>query len=594
MKLIYRDIYETINESMSDSQIGSRKGMNIRNHVWVLNSIICDTLSRKGNKPIDIHIYDYKQCFDCLWLEECLNDMYEGGLDDDKLNLLYTANQTVNIAVRTPVGKTEVGTIHKVVIQGDVFGPMLCSKQVDTFGKECLEEQKYNYLYKGKVAIPPLSMVDDVVCISECGYKAVMSNSYMQSKTRSKKLQFGSSKCKKIHIGKQHEDFKCHNVYVDSWEETETTNTETGNTQVEDICIGEEIMEEKDEEKYLGDVISKDGRNLKNIKARINKGKGIVKKILNILEGIPVGKLYYQVAVILRNSLLVSSIICNSEAWFSLTESDLNLLETVDVSLLRSILKAPKSTPKEMLFMELGLVPLRDIIRERRLNFLFYILSQEADSMVFNVFQSQCENRTKRDWVTTVINDMEVLGLNVTFSEIQAMTKIKWKNIVKNRIKENSLKYLENMKQKYSKVMDLKHMNLTIQKYFLPTVQEISEEEIQMIFKMRSQVTKLKMNMKSAYDSYECKVCEKDDETQQHVYECKEIWKIKGKNIENIPQYEKIKNGSVSEQVEVARIFKENLNVHENFKYKEELKSQEEPCDRCDVLSAVLYSTEWK
>ena len=112
---------------------------------------------------------------------------------------------------------------------------MLCSKQVDTFGKECLEEQKYNYLYKGKVAIPPLSMVDDVVCISECGYKAVMSNSYMQSKTRSKKLQFGSSKCKKIHIGKQHEDFKCHNVYVDSWEETETTNTETGETQVEDI-----------------------------------------------------------------------------------------------------------------------------------------------------------------------------------------------------------------------------------------------------------------------------------------------------------------------------------------------------------------------
>ena len=64
------------------------------------------------------------------------------------------------------------------------------------------------------------------------------------------------------------------------------------------------------------------------------------------------------------------------------------------------------------------------MIRERRLNLLFYILSQEADSMVFNVFQSQCENRTKRDWVTTVINDMEVLGLNGTFTEIQAMTKI--------------------------------------------------------------------------------------------------------------------------------------------------------------------------
>ena len=136
MKIIYKDIYEIIDESMSDSQIGGRKGKNIRNHILVLNSIICDTLSVKSKKPIDIQIYDYKQCFDSLWLEECLNDMYAGGLQDDKLNLLHNANTHVNIAVRTPVGKTERGSIHNVVIQGDVFGPMLCSKQVDLFGKE--------------------------------------------------------------------------------------------------------------------------------------------------------------------------------------------------------------------------------------------------------------------------------------------------------------------------------------------------------------------------------------------------------------------------------------------------------------------------
>ena len=57
--------------------------------------------------------------------------MYSGGLKDDKLNLLYNANSLVNVAIRTPVGKTESGNIENVVIQGDVFGPMLCSKQVD-------------------------------------------------------------------------------------------------------------------------------------------------------------------------------------------------------------------------------------------------------------------------------------------------------------------------------------------------------------------------------------------------------------------------------------------------------------------------------
>ena len=46
----------------------------------------------------------------------------------------------------------------------------------------------------------------------------------------------------------------------------------------------EDIMEEKNEEKYLGDIISNDGRNLNNIKARVNKGKGIVSKILSIID----------------------------------------------------------------------------------------------------------------------------------------------------------------------------------------------------------------------------------------------------------------------------------------------------------------------
>ena len=225
--------------------------------------------------PVDIQIYDYKQCFDALWLEECLNDMYSGGLNDNKLNILHKANSSVDIVVRTPVGKTSQENIQNVVIQGDVFAPLLCSKLIDMFGKECIEENKYTYIYKGEVEIPPLSMVDDIICVSECGFKSVMINSFLSCKTRTKKLQFGSGKCKKMHIGKKHEEYKCHSIFVDNWKEVDGID-EAGNEVIKDICVGKVKMEEAEEEKYLGDTIAKDGRNLKNIQARVNKGKGIV------------------------------------------------------------------------------------------------------------------------------------------------------------------------------------------------------------------------------------------------------------------------------------------------------------------------------
>jgi hypothetical protein len=202
-----------------------------------------------------------------------------------------------------------------------------------------------------------------------------------------------------MHIGKTQEQHKFQPLFVENWEEKEVKIGQK--IQVEDILDGEEEMEEKESEKYFGDVISNDGRNLKNIQARVNKGVGIVKKILTMLDGIPFGKFYFEAAVILRNSLLVSSMLFNCEAWYNITKAEMDLFETVDLMLLRGILKAPKSTPKEMLFLELGLVPFREIVRQRRLGFLLYILNQNRESMIYRVFESQRRNRSKKDWVTT-------------------------------------------------------------------------------------------------------------------------------------------------------------------------------------------------
>ena len=77
---------------------------------------ISNGLNKK--KPVDIQILDYKQCFDTLWLQECLNDLYDSGVNDDKLALLYNVNSNVKVAVKTPVGKTERNLLPLAVTEG--------------------------------------------------------------------------------------------------------------------------------------------------------------------------------------------------------------------------------------------------------------------------------------------------------------------------------------------------------------------------------------------------------------------------------------------------------------------------------------------
>ena len=74
--LVYK--YDVINSSMSCSNIGARKGRNIRDHLFVINGILNEALQNK-NKNIDVQIVDIEKCFDKMNYTETANDMYEAG-----------------------------------------------------------------------------------------------------------------------------------------------------------------------------------------------------------------------------------------------------------------------------------------------------------------------------------------------------------------------------------------------------------------------------------------------------------------------------------------------------------------------------------
>ena len=445
MKLVYNDKMKILDENMSDSQVGARKNKNIRNHTWILNGVINEVLKKKSNSPVDIQIVDVKQCFDGLWPEECFNDLYQYGIQDDCLPLLYNGCQNINIKVKTPVGTTQEATIEKTVMQGDVWGAPACSVSIDSIGKECLEDHKYLYQYKGKVPIPPLAMVDDLLCIGECGPKSLQQNSYINYKISSKKLQFGVKKCKKLCIGKSHDEVTCPDLYINGWKETVVKQIETGELTQKDIFEGEDLMQTEDNEKYLGDIVTNNGKNLKNIKARENRGRGISKDLLATLVEMFVGGEHHELGVTLRNAMLISSLLTNCESWYNVTIANIVTLEKVDEQMLRGILNAPRMTPKALVYLELGCLPIRYIIKSRRLMFLHYILSQSEESLLKKFFNAQMENSNKTDWTYQVQKDIKELEICLEIEDIKSMSKNKFKSHINKKIECAALKYLKSM-----------------------------------------------------------------------------------------------------------------------------------------------------
>ena len=216
---------------MTDSQIGARKNKIVRNHLFVLNSIISDVLSSKKKHSIDLNIMDFKQMFDSEELEICMNSLYEANIKNDLFALIYQANKSNYFVVKTPGGLTQVEKIQNKVLQGDVLSPMLSSNMVDkNIGKAALFSGD-TYLYKNKVIIPPLTMQDDTLGISECGLKSIKINKFLNTRSSIMNLQFGRDKCEKIHIGKNVNTDICSKLEVDAGKESIVLN-EKGDTEL--------------------------------------------------------------------------------------------------------------------------------------------------------------------------------------------------------------------------------------------------------------------------------------------------------------------------------------------------------------------------
>ena len=180
---------------------------------------------------------------------------------------------------------------------------------------------------------------------------------------------------------------------------------------------------------------------------------------------------------------------------------------------------------------------------------------------------TQMRNRKPKDWISMFLEDLNDLNMSVNLEDIKQMKKSKLKETLNKVIKENALRELTKKKESHSKVKDVKHTTLEMQRYLKASDVKINQEEVQTIFKLRSRMTDVKINFRGKYDSFECEACNEEDEDQKHIIECREILKCKKNNMKP-PDIDELFKGSLKKQLEVAQIFLENMDIKEKFKKK--------------------------
>ena len=81
-------------------------------------------------------------------------------------------------------------------------------------------------------------------------------------------------------------------------------------------------MDDSEKEKYLGDFIDSTGTITSTIEDRKYKGYALAAEIISILDEIPIGQHRMEIGLLLRQAMVINSMLFNSEAWHSIREKD--------------------------------------------------------------------------------------------------------------------------------------------------------------------------------------------------------------------------------------------------------------------------------
>ena len=199
---------------------------------------------------------------------------------------------------------------------------------------------------------------------------------------------------------------------------------------------------------------------------------------------------------------------------------------------LRRIFQVPNSTPIPFLYLESGCVPIRYIMKMKRVMYLHHILTRNENALITRAFWAQVDQPAKGDWCIVVREDLDAIGLShLSYEDIKSMGTESLRVMLKSKIRETAFNQLLADKEKCKKLRTLKYPKLEFQPY-LSSKSTLTNKMKRVLFRWRSHTINVKQNigMKDA----KCPLCKNADDTQYHLLRCPLLSVPEPWNIESV------------------------------------------------------------
>ena len=378
---------------------------------------------------------------------------------------------------------------HRIVKQGSVLSSNICSAST----AELCDENNDGYAVVGSTMINDTLYVDDTTDLNSDMNETEDSHNHVMNFSKAKRLGVNHEKSSTIIVNK-----KIHDSMPSLW---------IGNNRIKQVSVA----------KLLGDMINEKGNNKDLINDRVKKGKSAIINCLAFCSEVTMGTHYVEAAITLYHSVFEKTVLFNCQAWRKLLKDDLKKLETVQLKYLKRILRSPQSTTNCFVFLELGILPLMFVLHIRQLSFLHHILLLEDNDPVRLVYKEQLSLPYEKNWGNETKELLKMYHLeNIDLTELSYET---WKQKVKQQVSECAFQKLSEEAKGKTKTKHLTYTSFTPQPYIHHYHPKISST----LFKIRSRNIECKANRKSQSDNLLCRLCNSEEETQEHLVNCSEI-----------------------------------------------------------------------